>query len=204
MTLLPEDFFARATIEVARDLLGATLRVRSSDGLWTAGRIVETEAYGGAEDPASHAAGGRTPRSEIMFGPPGLAYVYLIYGMHHCLNFVTEPDGQPGAVLIRALEPVEGQSVMARRRNQDPDRPRLRSLCNGPGNLCQSLAIDLTWNAIPTYPCPEQPSSVNQRLLTLAEAHTPVPHQATPRIGLTKAKDLPHRFIIPQNNFLTR
>lgn len=202
MTLLPEEFFARATVEVARDLLGATLRVRSSDGLWTAGRIVETEAYGGAEDPASHAAAGRTPRSEIMFGPPGLAYVYLIYGMHHCLNFVTEPDGQPGAVLIRALEPLEGQSVMARRRNQDPDRPR--SLCTGPGNLCQSLAIDLTWNAIPTYSTSQHPPHATERLLTLEAPKSPAPYKTTPRIGITKAKDLPHRFIIPQSNGLTR
>ncbi len=199
MTLLQSEFFARATVEVARDLLGTTLRVRSNDGTWTAGRIVETEAYGAEEDPASHAARGRTPRSEIMFGPPGLAYIYLIYGMHHCLNIVTEPDGKAGAVLIRALEPVTGQSIMARRRNISPTHPQ--ELCNGPGKLCQALAIDLSWNATPINPPNPTP---NRRILTIESANSPLPWESTPRIGITKAKDLPHRFINPQSNCLSR
>ena len=143
---LPQIFFARNTVTVARELVGCELRVTSGAGTLVSGRIVEVEAYGGEDDPASHAGRGRTHRSEIMFGPAGLAYVYLIYGMHHCLNFVTEAEGTAGAVLIRAIEPLVGRDVMVARRRLDPEKARDENIGSGPGKLCQALAIDLGWN----------------------------------------------------------
>jgi DNA-3-methyladenine glycosylase len=135
--LLPRVFYARSAIEVAPALLGKVL-VREHGGVRLAGRIVEVEAYLGEEDAASHAFRGPTPRNRSMFGPPGHAYVYLIYGVHHCLNIVTGPEGEGQAVLIRALEPLEGLEIMRQRRGRVPDR----HLTNGPGKLCQALAID--------------------------------------------------------------
>jgi DNA-3-methyladenine glycosylase len=130
------DFFRRPVAEVARALLGARL-VSTVGGRLTSGVIVETEAYGGPDDPASHAATvrGRTERNSAMYGPPGRAYVYRIYGMHWCVNVVTGPEGDPQAVLIRGLEPLEGVDVMAHRRS---DR---RPLTAGPGRLCEALGI---------------------------------------------------------------
>ncbi len=203
MTLLTEEFFARATVDVARDLLGAIIRVCGKDGRLTSGRIVETEAYEGEDDPASHAGRGRTPRSEIMFGHPGHTYVYLIYGVHHCLNFVTEVKGTPGAVLIRALEPLEGQTLMAQRRGLDPAQYHQKDLCTGPGKLCQSLGIDLTWNALPLTP-DQQPKPASARHITLEAPATPVTWQATPRIGITRAKTRPLRFTNPTSPHLSR
>jgi DNA-3-methyladenine glycosylase len=133
---------AAHSTEVARALLGATLH-----GPAGSGRIVETEAYGGAEDPASHAARGPTPRSEIMFGPAGRLYVYLIYGMHHCANVVTGPDGDGQAVLIRALEPVGDTTRMEA--NRPVKRPR--DLTNGPGKLCAALGIDRSHNDLDLF-----------------------------------------------------
>jgi DNA-3-methyladenine glycosylase len=204
MTFLAADFFARAAVDVARDLLGATLRTRGTDGLWTAGRIVETEAYGGQDDPASHAGRGRTPRSEIMFGPAGLAYVYFIYGVHHCLNFVTEADGTAGAVLIRALEPVEGQMVMARRRGLDLARHRRRDLCAGPGKLCQAMGIDLSWNGTSVVADHESESSSDLRLLLVEAGSAAVDWQSGPRIGISRAVDRPLRFVDPASDCLSR
>lgn len=128
--VLPRSFYARPTVEVARDLLGQLI-VRERDGRTLTGRIVETEGYLGPGDLASHAGRGPTPRSRIMFGPPGVAYVYLIYGMHHCLNVVTEPDETAGAVLIRAVEPLALP---------------VGSRTDGPARLCQALGIDLALN----------------------------------------------------------
>lgn len=125
--VLPRRYFARPTLEVARDLLGKYLLRHDGDGTRRAGRIVEVEAYIGGEDLACHASKGRTKRTEVMFGPPGLAYVYLIYGMYHCLNVVTEKEGFPAAVLIRAIE-TDGR------------------LINGPGKLCRDFAIDRRHN----------------------------------------------------------
>ncbi len=137
MTPLPRDFFARDTLQVARDILGQVL-VRVLDGERMSGRIVEVEAYIGEDDRASHARLGRTPRNEAMYGPPGHAYVYQIYGLHHCLNIVTGPEGFPAAVLIRALEPLEGLEQMRQRRGiADPVL-----LTAGPARLCQALGID--------------------------------------------------------------
>ncbi len=138
---LERAFFARDTVAVARALLGCYL-VREYAGNLLVGRIIETEAYVGPEDKASHAAVGRTDRNAVMFGPPGHAYVYLIYGMHHCLNVVTEAAGYPAAVLIRALEPIAGVEIM---RNHRQGRP-LEELTNGPAKVCQAFAIDRRLN----------------------------------------------------------
>lgn len=133
---LGRDFFARDTVEVARALLGQFL-VREWGGEWVVGRISETEAYGGDNDSASHAFRGRTTRNAPMFEAPGHAYVYLIYGLHEMFNIVTEPEGRPGAVLIRALRPVAGVDTMRSLRNGRPDF----QLANGPGKLAQAMAI---------------------------------------------------------------
>ena len=137
MDRLNRDFFARDTLTVARELLGQRL-VRILDRERLSGCIAEVEAYVGEEDQASHASRGATRRNAPMYGPPGHAYVYFIYGMHHCLNFVTEREGYPAAVLIRALEPLEGIGVMRVRRGNRADV----QLTSGPAKLCQALAID--------------------------------------------------------------
>ncbi len=134
---LASGFFRRPTLDVARELLGCTL-VRALDGQRLAGRICEVEAYVGESDQASHAARGPTARNRAMYGPGGLAYVYLIYGMHHCLNVVTEEAGFPAAVLIRAIEPLEGMATMQANRGGRSSR----GLTDGPAKLCQALAID--------------------------------------------------------------
>ncbi|HET9951089.1 MAG TPA: DNA-3-methyladenine glycosylase [Candidatus Eisenbacteria bacterium] len=139
---LPRSFYARPTLTVARELLGCVVARRLPDGEVLRGRIVETEAYVGEEDKACHARAGRTPRTEVLYGPPGIAYVYLTYGMHHLLNAVTEREGFPAAVLVRAAEPLEGIPRMARARGTD--RPHL--LTSGPAKLCQALGLDLRQN----------------------------------------------------------
>ena len=139
---LPSDFFSRDTLAVARTLLGLLLCRREKDGTYTVGRVVETEAYIGEDDPACHAAAGRTPRTRILYGKPGVAYVYFTYGMHHCVNVVTERENRPAAVLLRALRPEAGLPRMAERRGRtDP-----REMTSGPARLCQALAIDLELN----------------------------------------------------------
>jgi DNA-3-methyladenine glycosylase len=143
---LPRSFYARKTLTVARELLGCVL-ARESGGEILRGRIVEAEAYVGEEDKACHARAGRTPRTDVLYGPPGLAYVYLTYGMHYLLNAVTEPAGRPAAVLIRAVEPLEGLDRMARGRglsNGASARPHL--LASGPAKLCQAFGLDLRQN----------------------------------------------------------
>ena len=164
------DFFERPVTEVAPDLLGCVLRHGD-----TAGVIVETEAYHESE-PACHAYVGLTPRTRVLFGPPGRSYVYFSYGMHALFNCVCEPEGVGAAVLIRALEPVEGLEVMRARRGPVADR----DLCNGPGKLTQALGITL---------------DDNDKTLTWVEAGTsPDEILVGPRIGITKAADLPWRF----------
>ena len=140
---LSRAFYEQPTVEVARQLLGKYL-VRIDAAGVRAGMILETEAYVGPDDKASHASRGRTPRTSVMFGPAGFAYVYLVYGMHHCLNVVTEQEGYPAAVLIRAVEPSEGMALMQKER----PLPDVRRLTNGPGKLCQAFGIDRRLNGL--------------------------------------------------------
>ena len=145
---LPRSFFARPTLTVARDLVGQVLVHRAPDGV-AAGRIVEVEAYIGEDDPACHAAPGPTPRNAPLYGPPGVAYIYLNYGLHHLMNVVTERRGFPAAVLIRALEPLDGLALMQRRRSAcgaPPHRATADAICQGPGNLSVAMGITLAQN----------------------------------------------------------
>jgi DNA-3-methyladenine glycosylase len=181
---LPVAFFRRRTIEAARELLGARL-VSNFRGVRTEGRIVEVEAYLGAQDPASHAYAYRRHRqNESLYGPVGSWYVYLSYGMHWCANLVSGPPGEGSAILIRALEPLEGLPVMRRRRDGVPDR----ALCSGPGRLTQAMGITRTLDGLSMPKAP---------IIILAD-ETPAAESiaTTPRIGLTKAADWPLRFAI--------
>ena len=188
MSRFPRDFFARDTLQVARDLLGRVL-VRVLDGERLSGRIVEVEAYIGEDDLASHARFGRTPRNEAMYGPPGHAYVYQIYGLHHCLNIVTGPEGFPAAVLIRALEPLEGLERMRERRGV-ADPPLLPS---GPARLCQAMGIDRRL---------DKADMCALDAALFVEAGVPVPDEqmATgPRVGVQgdqRARTAPWRFCL--------
>lgn len=189
---LPQAFYARPSREVAPSLIGHYL-VSSLEGRRTVGRIVETEAYLGPDDPASHAAAriGRTARNEAMFGPPGTAYVYRSYGIHWCLNAVTDTEGHPAAVLIRALEPVEGLEVMRERRGTKD-----RDLARGPGRLTEALAI--TGDQI-GHPLTEPP-------LVLCEGQPPAATEieAGPRIGISRAVEWPLRFTLSGSRYLSR
>jgi DNA-3-methyladenine glycosylase len=190
---LSPSFYERSAEEVARDLLGAVL-VSEVAGERAAGRIVETEAYTGPEDPASHAAEriGRTARNAAMFGPAGIAYVYRIYGLHWCLNAVTGPAGHPAAVLIRAIEPLAGIDVMRKRRGIGVGD---RDLARGPGRLAQALGITGVLNEHP----------LDRPPLLIAEG-APVPPAdivAGPRIGVTRAHDWPLRFYLRDNPWVS-
>jgi DNA-3-methyladenine glycosylase len=150
--ILKRDFYARPTLEVAHDLLGKILVHRTPAGT-ASGRIVEVEAYIGEDDPACHAAPGPTARNAPLYGPPGVAYVYLNYGLHYLVNAVTEAAGSPAAVLIRALEPIEGIDLMRKRRSRlrwrrGKPAPPDHELCRGPGNLTAALGITLTQNRL--------------------------------------------------------
>ena len=150
MARLSRDFYAQDTLEAARQLLGKYL-IRCLDGQLLAGRVTETEAYIGRCDKACHAYNYlRTPRTETLFGPPGRAYIYLIYGMYHCLNFVTEPQGEPAAVRLRAIQPVAGGDVMARLRYGDKPMTayRRKNFLNGPGKVCRALALTRAENGL--------------------------------------------------------
>jgi DNA-3-methyladenine glycosylase len=178
--ILKRAFYSRPAIEVARGLLGKVL----VHGV-TAGIIVETEAYLGGDDLASHTARGITDRTRVIFGPPGHAYVYLIYGMYECLNLVAEAEGQPGCVLIRALEPVAGIDIMRHRR---PAARKTEDLASGPGKLTLALAITRAHNGVDVTRGP---------LVVRAPAEPRAFHiETTPRIGITKCVDWPLRFVI--------
>lgn len=184
--VLRAEFYDRPAEEVARDLLGSVL-VSTIGGAVIAGRIVETEAYAGPHDPASHAAEhiGRTPRNAPMFGAPGTAYVYLIYGIHWCLNVVTGPEGYPAAALIRALEPLTGLPVARERRGRArPDR----DLMSGPGRLSQALGIAGKQDGHALFTPP----------LWIGEGRTIADHDVVtgPRIGVSRARDWPLRYRI--------
>ncbi len=178
---LPLSFFRRPAPEVARDLLGAVVVSRLGRAR-TTGRIVETEAYLGVEDPASHAWNGRrTPSNESLYGSPGTWYVYRSYGLHWCANLVSGPSGRGAAVLIRGLEPVEGVETMRRRRGGVADR----LLCDGPGKLCQALGI--------TSELDGRPMADSSVLVFPGER--PARFELTPRIGITRAVEWPLRFL---------
>jgi DNA-3-methyladenine glycosylase len=195
MIRLDRSFYYRPTLQVARGILGKRL-VRVLNGQRLVGLIVETEAYIGEADGACHASRGRTPRTEVMYGPPGRAYVYLIYGMHHCFNVVTEEEGFPAAVLIRALEPLESLEWMRRHR---PDRPD-DQLTNGPGKLCAALAIDKSLNGVDL--CTSQVFFIEEGG-TFADEEI----ATSPRIGIRSdevAKSRPWRFYIEGNSCVSR
>lgn len=204
--MLTREFFARPTLEVAPELVGAILHV-AAGGEECSGRIVEVEAYLGEEDPASHAGRGRTPRSSIMFGPAGVAYVYLIYGMYHCLNFVTEEEGTAGAVLIRAVEPLSGRETMARRRGLERSlvsgRVRPRDLTAGPGKLCAACGVDLGWNGLPLTDDKRRVGTPGA-IWVQAAPDGPGRVEATARIGIRRAVESPYRFVDPASSCLSR
>lgn len=181
---LPEAFFGRGAVEVARDLIGRwTIRDEGDELL--AGRIVEVEAYLGQDDPASHAYRGPSRRNQSMFGPPGRAYVYTIH-TRFCMNAVTGEDGVASAVLIRALEPLAGLELMAQRRRTDKPRDLMR----GPGRLCEALGIDRAWDGW---------NLTTGDQLWIAAGDGPVPPESivvTPRIGISTATDWPLRFAL--------
>jgi DNA-3-methyladenine glycosylase len=188
MKILPRRFYNRSTIVVAKDLLGKVLKHGE-----TAGVIVETEAYLGADDLAAHSARGITDRTRIIFGPPGHAYVYLIYGMYECLNLVAEPAGQPGCVLIRALEPLEGIDIM---RNRRPVAKKPEQLASGPGKLTRALNITRKHNGADVT---RGPITVHRR-----NEEPPIRIVTTPRIGITHCADWPLRFYVAGNAFVSR
>lgn len=196
MTALSADFYARDTLTVAGELLGCRLVHETDEGV-SAGRIVEVEAYHGEDDPACHAAAGLTPRTRPMYGPPGVAYVYVIYGMYHCLNAVTRGAGEPSAVLIRALEPEEGLDLMrmrraARRRSSDP--PPDRELCDGPGKLCDALGISLEQNR----------ADLTGSALRIEPGDVPERVVWTPRVGINVGTDRWWRALAADSSCVSR
>ncbi len=196
--ILPRDFYDRPTLDVARDLLGKVLMHRTPDGT-AAGAIVEVEAYIGEDDPACHAAPGPTKRNAPLYGPPGVAYVYLNYGLHCMINAVTEAKGSPAAALIRALEPLDGLSLMQRRRRSTnwrkgkADVPE-QHLCRGPGNLTCALGITLRENALPLTRTP----------LTIEDHGIAVGDVAwSPRIGIRVGTERPWRCVVTSSRAIS-
>ena len=183
-TPLSREFFARSVHDVAPELVGCTLLVQG-----TGGRIVEVEAYDG-EDPASHGFRGPTARNRSMFGPPGHAYVYRSYGIHWCLNLVCGPPGVPEAVLVRALEPTDGLDRMRARRRVADDR----LLCAGPGRLCQALGVTGADDGAP----------LDRGRFALVPAAEDVEVARGPRVGITRASELPWRYGLAGSRFLSR
>jgi DNA-3-methyladenine glycosylase len=181
---LTQAFFDRSVLKVAPELIGATLLVGGVGGL-----IVEVEAYHHTE-PAAHSYGGRTPRNAVMFGPAGFAYVYRSYGIHWCLNFVCEGVGSAAAVLLRALQPTERLATMRRRRGLADER----LLCSGPGRLCEALAVTHAHNG----------RRLDRPPFALFARTGPVEVVTGPRIGLTKAVDLPWRYGLAGSAFLSK
>jgi len=174
---------------VARKLLGK-LVARDLNGERLTGRIIEAEAYLGSSDPASHTYGGKTARNAVLFGQPGFSYVYFIYGMHYCLNVSCRTQGEPGGVLIRALEPIAGLETMARLRGLSAPVKR-KLLCSGPGRLCEALGINGADNGLDV-------TLADSRLQVLDDGSRPSSVLATPRIGISKAKNLPLRFVVTE------
>lgn len=186
---LPRSFYCRETIEVAQSLLGKVLVRRTDQGI-VAGRIVETEAYK-QNDPACHASRGMTKRNQVMFGEPGHAYVYFTYGMHFCFNVVTAPQGVGEAVLIRAIEPLEGIDLMARYRRTN----KLTNIASGPGKVCQAFGLGREHNGL----------DLTDGVLTIVDdGHVLDRIVTSTRIGIRLAADLPWRFYIADNPHVSR
>jgi DNA-3-methyladenine glycosylase len=184
MPLIRRDFFARSVHAVAPDLIGVTFMFNG-----VGGRIVEVEAYHHT-DPAAHSFRGRTERNAVMFGPPGFVYVYRSYGIHWCVNFVCEPEGSASAVLIRAIEPLEGLAKMRRRRGLADER----LLCSGPGRVCQALGITRAHNGLALDAAPFE----------LRRRTGKVEIAVGPRIGITKAVEQPWRYGLAGSRFLSK
>jgi len=194
-------FFAEPPETVAPLLLGKLLARRTPAG-WLAGRIVEVEAYLGPHitdtpDPASHSFRGVTARNSVMFGAPGHAYVYFIYGMYYCVNVTCEPEGKAGCILVRALEPLLGQATMALYRGLDPNVSPAK-LTGGPGRLCRALDITRPEHNGLDFLDPASPLQLRQ------DEWLPGPIEITPRIGIRHAADLPLRFALANNSFVSR
>ena len=186
---LGKKFFSQPTVDLARSLLGKYLVFGDSKG-----KIVETEAYLYRNDPGCHASRGQTQRNAPMFGPAGYTYVYFIYGMYHCLNIVSGKTGEGEAVLIRALEPVSGINCMIKRRKTN----NIQNLCNGPGKLTQAFGITLQHNNISLF---SKDSSIKK--LCICDSKEQPDIQTSTRIGLSAGKDLPLRFYIKGNTFVS-
>lgn len=188
--VLPPDFYARPAVELAPELLGMLL-VRLTERGVTSGRIVETEAYPGPEDPASHAARriGRTRRNDPLFGPPGTVYVHCNYGVHWCFNVVAAPPGKPEGVLVRAVQPVEGIDLMHERRGRD-------DLTNGPGRLGQAFALGPDLNGLPLDRPPIW--------LEKGDRVPPDSRMCTPRIGIRRAAERPWRWYDARSEWVSR
>ena len=195
---LPRSFFRRSTVEVARALLGHLL-VRSAGGRLLVARIVETEAYVGEDDPACHAACGRTARNAVMYGPPGHAYLYFTYGMHHCLNVVTGREGYPAAVLIRAAEPLEGvERMRALRGMGEGGAARDNLVASGPARLCQALGLDRRHNGL------DLTDAASELHLARAGRRRSERIGVSGRVGIRVATGRPWRFFIEGNPHVSR
>ncbi|KUK10702.1 MAG: Putative 3-methyladenine DNA glycosylase [Clostridia bacterium 41_269] len=191
LSLLPYSFYSRDTITVAKELLGKYMVYNNGREI-VAGRVVETEAYLGKEDPACHSARGRDKRNEVMFGPAGYAYIYLIYGIHLCFNVTTGPPHKPEAVLIRALESVLGIEIMRKNRGKDD----IFNLCSGPGKLVQAMGFGMELNGTSVVEGPIRFYAKNCK-----ENFDIV---TTTRIGISKAADWPLRFYVAQSRFVSK
>ena len=191
--LLPRSFYFSDPMTVARLLLGKLLVRPGAPDL--VGRIVEVEAYLAGADPAAHTFAGKTARNAVLFGPPGHAYVYFIYGMHSCLNVSCEPEGEAGGVLIRALQPLAGLEVMAERRQVGQN---LRLLTSGPGRLCQAFAITRAEDNGADFTSEQSLLQIRDDGFVAGEV------SVTPRIGITKAADTPARFFLTGNPYVSK
>jgi len=186
---LPRNFYLRPTLHVARDLIRKTIIFYHPDGI-VAGDIVEVEAYIGEDDPACHAANGKTPRNGIMYGQGGYSYIYFIYGMYHCFNIVTEKEGFPAAVLVRAVEPVSGVDIM-----QKSSLQPIRKLTNGPGKFCRAFCLNRDYNGI---------DLTGNKLYLIDRGLVKLKLKKTPRIGIKKATRRPWRFFDANSDCISR